>query len=102
MEQQEWIPADTICTYYQVDVSLIRTIGDYGLIEVNSADNRLSVPVSGLGELERILRMHRELDINMEGIEAISHMLHRLKELQQEVGILRHKLSVYERHGDIL
>ena len=100
MEQQEWIPADTICTYYQVDVSLIRTIGDYGLIGVNAADNHLWVPVSGLGELERILRLHTELDINIEGIEAISHMLQRMKELQQEVGNLRNRLSVYEHHGE--
>jgi hypothetical protein len=98
MEQQEWIPADTICTFYQVDVSLIQTIGDYGLINLNSEDNHLWVPVSGLGELERILRLHTELDINMEGIEAISHMLQRMKELQQEVGLLRTKLSVYEHH----
>ena len=96
MEELEWISADAICTYYHVDLSLIRTMGEYGLIGVHTEAENLMVPASDLSELERIVRWHRELDINLEGIQAIAHILQRVKDLQREVGSLRYRLRSYE------
>ena len=96
MEEQEWIPAGKICTHYHVDLSLIQAIGEFGLIHLNTAEDDLLVPVSGLTELERIVRLHTELEINLEGIAAITHMLERLKGLQDEVTALKYRLRAYE------
>ena len=93
MEEQEWIPADKICTHYHVDISLIRAIGEYGLIDLTED---LQVPASGLTDLERMVRLHTELEINLEGIAAITHILERLRGLQDEVRSLRYRLHTYE------
>ncbi len=45
----------------------------------------------------RIIRLYYELDINLEGIEAIIHLLQRIDTHQQEEIIaLRNRLRLYE------
>jgi hypothetical protein len=36
------------------------------------------------------------MDINLEGIEAISYLLQRVENLQDEVNVLRNRLRFYE------
>jgi len=36
------------------------------------------------------------MDINIEGIETISHLLERVNELQQEIVALKNKVGLYE------
>ena len=40
--------------------------------------------------------MYYDLSINIEGIDAIQHLLERIKQLQKEVDILKNKLKLYE------
>jgi hypothetical protein len=47
-------------------------------------------------ELERMMRLHYDLDINLEGIEAINHLLDRVSRLQKEVRQLQNRLKLYE------
>ncbi|HBQ57618.1 MAG TPA: MerR family transcriptional regulator, partial [Porphyromonadaceae bacterium] len=44
-------------------------------------------------ELEQFVRWHNEMDINAEGIEALYHMLVRVKLLQDEIDSLRNELQ---------
>jgi hypothetical protein len=47
-----------------------------------------------LPDLEKIIRFHSELDINIEGIETITHLLNRINELQNEITILKTRLNL--------
>lgn len=96
MEQQEWISAELFCIQYHVDLALVRAIGDIGLVEVNETEDQVLVSADRLGEMERILRLHTDLGINLEGIAAIDSLLHRLRALQDELQSLRTRLKVYE------
>ena len=49
-----------------------------------------------LVELEKFSRMYYDLDINVPGIDALKHMLEKIKELQQEAENLRARLRIYE------
>jgi len=40
--------------------------------------------------------MYYEMDINVPGIDALKHMLEKLKELQEEAELLRARLRIYE------
>jgi hypothetical protein len=42
------------------------------------------------------MRMHYDLDINMEGIDVISHLLKRMNSLQDELRLTQNKLRLYE------
>jgi hypothetical protein len=42
------------------------------------------------------MRLHYDLDINLEGIEAITSLLNRVKSMQEEIRELRNRLEGYE------
>ncbi len=96
MEQQAWIPADVFCTYYHVELSLVRAIGEYGLVEVAAKGDQVMIATDQLADLERVLRLHDDLGINLEGIEAINFLLERVRSLQAEVRELRGRLRAHE------
>jgi len=40
--------------------------------------------------------LHVDLDINIEGLDAISHLLQKVNALQNELVALRNRLQIYE------
>ena len=46
--------------------------------------------------LEQYARWYYEMEINLEGIDAIRHMLVRVEKLQNEINELEDKLRIYE------
>ena len=45
---------------------------------------------------KNISRMYYELNINVPGIDALKHLLEKIKQLQQEAEILKARLRIYE------
>ncbi len=96
METGEYIPIDVFCRQHGVEISLIGSLHEFGLIEVIRIDETEYIPLYQLGEAEKILRMHGELEINLEGIDVITHLLERVKTMQAEIQLLRNRLRLYE------
>lgn len=97
MQNNELIPAEEFCTYYKIQLSFINNLNQFGLIDITSVEERSYIPQSQLQKLEQIIRLHHDLDINLEGIDAITHLLDRVKSLQTEITSLRNRLSFYEK-----
>jgi hypothetical protein len=51
-----------------------------------------------LSQLEKYIDFHYSLDINLEGIETISHLLQYINTLQTEVILLKNRLQFYEHN----
>jgi chaperone modulatory protein CbpM len=92
----EIIPVETFCSYYQVERTFVESLESYGLISISYVENKRFLLKEELVELEKFSRMYYELDINVPGIEALKHMLEKIKELQQEAENLRARLRIYE------
>jgi len=43
-----------------------------------------------------MLRLHYDLNINLEGIDAVTSLLKQISNLQQELLAVKNKLSLYE------
>lgn len=91
MENEE-ILLEEFCTYHEVEVSFIRDLGDSGLIQVSRVEESTFIPVDEMPKAERFIRMHYDLNINLEGLETIDHLLHKMESLQQEVRRLQNRL----------
>ena len=96
MEPVDMIVLDEFCASHQLEISFVRSLEEYGLIETIIVNETLCVPGNELSKLEQIVRLHRELDINPEGIDVINNLLKRIEDMQNEITELRNKLNFYE------
>ena len=94
--QTELIPAKVFCASHAIEQSFIQTLYESGLIDVTFIEEDPFVPAAQLEQLERIIRMYFEMDINVEGIETITHLLQNLHSMQQEMNALKNRLRLYE------
>jgi hypothetical protein len=67
-----------------------------GLIETIIVNETLCIQENKLPKLEQIVRLHQELNINSEGIDAIINLLTRIENMQNEIIELRNKLNFHE------
>ena len=93
MEDEQMIPADVICTHHRIEYNFINSLETAGLIAVTTVEGRSFIHPSQLQDLEKFICFHYELDIILEGIEAIAALLERIRSLQKEVGMLREQVS---------
>ena len=98
METTDMIVLDEFCTSHQVEVSFVRTLEEHGLIETIIVNETLYIQENELSKLELILRLHQELNINSEGVDAIINLLKRIENMQNEITVLRNKLNFYEEN----
>ena len=96
MQTENLIPASEFCVYHNVEFSFISSLHEYGLVTIEQKEETAFIPVNELPELEKYVRLHYELEINLEGIEAISHLLQRMQSIQHEMLALKNKLRLYE------
>lgn len=96
MKNDQLIAIETFCTHYKVEYSFVEALQQSELIETVEVDNARFLQVPHLQKIERMIRLHRDLDINMEGIEAVQALLDRIELLNREVTALRNRLRFYE------
>ena len=96
MQTENLITVTEFCTGQQVDLSFIGTLHQYGFIEITTIEQTNFLVVDELPRLEKIIRLHNELDINLEGIDVIIHLLDKMDAMQNELKTLRNKLSLYQ------
>jgi chaperone modulatory protein CbpM len=90
------ITIEVFCTNYDVEYAFVESLQEHDLIETVVVGNTRFLQVPHLNRIERIIRFHRELDINLEGIEAIQGLLSRIEHLDREIASLRNRLRFYE------
>jgi hypothetical protein len=90
------ITAVDFCTWHQVEYTFICSLREAGLVEITIIDKTEYIPETQLQKLEKMIRLHHELEINVAGIEAISHLLEKLEDIQDEMRTLKNRLRRYE------
>ena len=94
--EEQMIPAKEFCTHHHIGLNFIYSLREYGLVDVISNEGNDYLSVEKLNELEKIVRLHYDLDVNMEGIDVIMHLLNRLEAAQHEANELRNQLKFYK------
>lgn len=97
MEAQELIIIEVFCTAYNIDLSLVDELNDFGLIELVESNGKKYIHTDKLPEVERVIRFHNHLNINKEGIEVILNLLNRIDKISQQRRYLQDKLKLYEK-----
>jgi len=91
------IPVEDICAYHHVEVNFIQSLEDFGLIQTTVKKQSLFLPVGELTKLEQYLRLAQDLEINLEGIHAVSHLLNQVQQMQEKITALQNELNYYRQ-----
>jgi hypothetical protein len=95
MHEDQLIPANEFCLHHHVEMGFLYSLQEYGLIDVITSEGNDYLSSDRLNELEKIVRLHYDLNVNMEGIDVILHLLKQLEEVQKEMIELKNQLKFY-------
>lgn len=96
MSTGELILAKNFCTGHGLEITYVYKLQEFGFIELIEEQEDIFIKPEELPRLEKIVRFNRELEINLEGIEVIMQLLHRVEELQKETAALKNKMQLYK------
>ncbi len=96
MADEKYISVMQLCELYQIEVTFFHEINDLGLVELISEENDMFLHEDGLFKVERIIRIHHDLNVNMEGIDVILNLLDKVDELQHKLSSAQSRLGLYE------
>lgn len=96
MKNLNYIPVETFCRHHQIELTFIHELEEHGLIEITTLEKQACVPEEQLPELEKILRLHHDLDLNFAGIDTVLQLLNRMGEMQKKLRYLEKRLALYE------
>ena len=96
METDQLITTEKFCSYYNVEYAFVESLKEVGLIETISVQETQFIFIPHLHKIERMIRLHDDLDINPEGIEAIQTLLGRMENMHAEIVSLKNRLRFYE------
>lgn len=96
MQTEYLIAINEYCANHNIEISFISSLQQSELIEITMVENDGFIDNEQLRQLEKYIRFYYELDINLEGIETIQHLLQRVNDLQKEISALRNRIRLYE------
>jgi len=96
MQTEYLIAVDELCVKHNIEISFVSSLQQTGLIEITTIDGTSFINVEQLQQLEMFIRFYYEMDINLEGIETITHLLQRVNAMHDEITALRNKIRLYE------
>ncbi len=95
METGNLISIEQFCKYYNVTVSFLNSLSELDLIKITTSQNERYIHEIQIISIEKIIRLHYELDINLEDIDVVYRLLTKVESLQNEIATLQNKLSFY-------
>jgi hypothetical protein len=96
MKTEDFIPLKDLCLLYQVEMSFFDSLKDIGIIEITTFEQVHYIREDTVTLIEKVIRMHHELDVNIEGVAVAFHLLEKINELQSEVVTLKNRLRIFE------
>ncbi|MFH6963428.1 chaperone modulator CbpM [Flavobacterium plurextorum] len=98
MNNKSLILIKQFCLYNEIENTFIKELHNYGLVEIVVEENEEYLQPEQLPAIEKMIRMHYDLKINFEGIDAIYHLLNKIEILQQHLTSTQNKLRIYEEN----
>mgnify|MGYP003624394163 CR=1 FL=1 len=94
--ETHFIHINDFCKGHEIELSFIIELQEYELIQLKIVDNDKFIALEELPKVEKLIRLHQDLSINIEGIEAIYYLLERSKKMRQEIQALKQRLRIHE------
>ncbi|MBP1839936.1 chaperone modulator CbpM [Formosa algae] len=97
MAENHYILVKTICVQYNVEPVFLDDLHSMGLLELITVENNKCLHQDTLSDLEKMIRLHNELHVNLEGIDVVFNLLKKVDYLQNQLVKTKNKLEFYEK-----
>ncbi len=96
MNKSNLVHIEIVCKHCKVNDVFIQSLHELGHVELIIENNDCYIEKEQLKKLESMIYFHTELNINIEGIDAIAHLLSKIETLQNELLLTKNKLELYQ------
>ena len=96
MNQKPLISIQVLCSHNNVEISFVDAIHKMGLIEIAIRKENQFIHQDQISDLEKVIRLHNELNVNLEGIDVVFNLLEKKRTLRNELNALKNRLRLYE------
>ena len=96
MNIENLILIDTLSKHYDIEVTFFSNLEELGLIQITTIKSIGYIHNNQIQNLEKMIRMHHDLEINIPGIDAAFNLLNRIDILQKELQMTKNRLRLYE------
>ncbi|MDO5655472.1 MAG: chaperone modulator CbpM [Flavobacteriaceae bacterium] len=93
--ETRYIKITEYCDKEKVDISFLLELAQEGILHIERVEEIDYLNREDLRNIEMFSRWHYDLGVNTEGIDAMRHMLQRIREMQNEIQILQRKLDFF-------
>lgn len=97
MNKDELIQIELFCLHHGIEITFISALKDYGMIEIFVLEEKEYFSLEQLSHIEKIIRLHYDLDINMEGIDVIMNLLNQIDAFQNQLRSAQNRLDFFEK-----
>lgn len=92
----ELIVVREFCVHHHVEITFVEALAANNLIQTTTVEQTLYIEPAQLTQLEKFVRLHRDLNIHTDDLDVVSDLLDRLENLQSQVVTLQNRLRFYE------
>jgi len=96
MNEKHLISTQTLCSHYNIEISFIDALNKIGLIQIEIIEQNQFIHQDQISDLEKIIRLHSELNVNLEGIDVVFNLLEKESDLRNQLNALKNRLRLYE------
>ncbi len=90
------IAVSQFCVYHNVPQSFIDSLSNFELIELIEIETTKHIKIKEIDKIEKLMRLHYDLNVNFEGLDIINNMILEINTLQSEIIQLKNKLELYQ------
>ena len=65
MKKVTYIQIQKCCEQYNIELSFVQQLQEYEIVHIETADDEMVISEQELSKLEKMVRLHHELDINL-------------------------------------
>ena len=96
MVYNNFVLVEKFCLHHNISMSFINSLGESGLIEVFVIEDSKYLAYDTLQNIEKMMYLHVELGVNVEGIEVIENLLQQMHDLHKELKAAKNKLRLFD------
>lgn len=93
--ETRFIKITDYCENQKIEISFLIELSKEGIVRIEKREEIDYLDQNDLAEIEMFARWHYDLGINLEGIDAMRHMLEKIKYLQKKINLLENESLEY-------